>query len=87
MLAVLGGIAGWLFAALLLKLVIAASPAGLPRVNQVTLDFTALAFHVGRCRAHFALSSGSHPPGNLREFNRCKRCAIQRSTPPPARVG
>lgn len=46
-LAVLGGLAGWLMAALLLKLVVAAAPAGLPRVNQVTLDFTALGFTIG----------------------------------------
>jgi putative ABC transport system permease protein len=46
-LAFLGGIAGCLFAALLLKLVIAAAPAGLPRVNQVTLDFRALGFALG----------------------------------------
>lgn len=44
MLALLGGVAGCLFAALLLKLVIVAAPAGLPRVNQVTLDFRALGF-------------------------------------------
>jgi len=47
MLALLGGIAGWFFAAMLLKLVIAAAPAGLPRVSQVTLDLTALGFTLG----------------------------------------
>jgi putative ABC transport system permease protein len=47
LLAVFGGIAGCLFAAVLFKLVIAAAPAGLPRVNQVTLDYWALAFAVG----------------------------------------
>ncbi len=46
-LAALGGAAGWGLGALLLKLVIAAAPAGLPRVNQVTLDLTALAFTLG----------------------------------------
>lgn len=47
MLAVLGGIAGCLFAAVLFKLVIAAAPAGLPRVNQVSLDYRTVAFAVG----------------------------------------
>jgi putative ABC transport system permease protein len=47
MLAILGGAIGWMFAAVLLKLVIASAPAGLPRVNQVTLDFTALSFTLG----------------------------------------
>jgi putative ABC transport system permease protein len=46
-LALLGGIAGSLFAAILLKLVIGAAPAGLPRVNQVTLDLWTLGFALG----------------------------------------
>lgn len=47
LLALLGGAAGWLLAMLLLKLVLAVAPAGLPRVNQVTLDLTALGFTAG----------------------------------------
>ncbi|MCW5556734.1 MAG: ABC transporter permease [Verrucomicrobiae bacterium] len=47
LLALLGGIAGWLCAVFLLKLLIATAPAGLPRVSQVTLDFPALAFTLG----------------------------------------
>jgi putative ABC transport system permease protein len=46
-LAILGGAAGWLFADALLKIVIATAPAGLPRVNQVSLDLNALAFTLG----------------------------------------
>lgn len=47
LLATLGGVAGWLLAGILLKLVISAAPAGLPRVQQVSLDFTTLAFTLG----------------------------------------
>lgn len=47
LLAILGGVAGWLVAVLLLKLVVAAAPAGLPRVNQVTMDLTALGYTLG----------------------------------------
>jgi putative ABC transport system permease protein len=63
-LALLGGIAGCLLAALLLKLVIAVAPAGLPRVNQVTLDYRALAFGVG-VTALTSLIFGSAPAWQL----------------------
>lgn len=46
LLASLGGIAGWFVAAGLLKSLLAAAPAGLPRLNLVSLDGTALAFTV-----------------------------------------
>jgi putative ABC transport system permease protein len=64
MLALLGGAAGCLFAAVLLKFVIAAAPAGLPRVNQVTLDFRALGFTLG-ATALTALIFGFAPAWQL----------------------
>jgi predicted permease len=47
LLAIIGGIAGSLFAVALLKVLVATAPAGLPRVNQVTLDLNVLAFTIG----------------------------------------
>ncbi len=47
LLAALGGTAGILFTAFLLKVVVAAAPAGLPRVSQITLDLTALGYTLG----------------------------------------
>jgi putative ABC transport system permease protein len=47
LLALLGGSAGWLLAGMLLKLVVSAAPAGLPRIQQVSLDLPTLAFTLG----------------------------------------